>query len=52
MSIAGNYWFCAAKAAGGECGTVRSPETYTTRLLPGFDLDLAAIFEAADQVSE
>ncbi len=32
--------------------TIHASETYTTRLLPGFELDVAAIFEAADQVSE
>jgi Uma2 family endonuclease len=32
--------------------TVVAPAKYTTRLLPGFELDIAAVFEAANQVPE
>ena len=32
--------------------TVRPPETYSTKLLPGFELKLAAVFHAANRVGE
>jgi Uma2 family endonuclease len=31
---------------------VRPPDKYTTRLLPGFELDVAAVFKAANDVPE
>jgi Uma2 family endonuclease len=31
---------------------VRPPEKYTTRLLPGFELDIADVFAAADRIAE
>jgi Uma2 family endonuclease len=31
---------------------VRPPDKYTTRLLPGFELDLVTVFKAADDVAE